>query len=234
MDMQWNVCRMCKNNYQVMGAFEGMTALLGDLVHVARSLGYPESTVCVLKGDANVLKRDFPTTYSNLKSCRYDMDKRTYIQYGQDLVASWIYEDYLIGELTRAGLAVIRAGTDRERKILSHTKVSSTSDCLVTYDGHSRKLEIMNDYNGYWEQRGTVDLRDDKYSRLKQEKALFIGVAPQEKKYVLLDFAEDIDSVYIEKHDPYGGKPVRSISVRKDQFHEVDFLEIVCRIKEKL
>lgn len=68
MDMQWNVCRMCKNNYQVMGAFEGMTALLGDLVHVARSLGYPESTVCVLKGDANVLKRDFPTTYPILRA----------------------------------------------------------------------------------------------------------------------------------------------------------------------
>ena len=78
-----------------MSAFIGVKALLGDLIPIAVSLHYPDSSICVLKGDINVLKRDFPQTYSNLTSCNHNKDNRTFIEYGQDLVASWIYEDYL-------------------------------------------------------------------------------------------------------------------------------------------
>lgn len=127
-----------------------MTELLGDLVPVATSLGYPESSICVLEGDIDLLAAKFPQTHANLMSCRHNRDSRTPIEYGQDLVASWIYEDTLMAELNNCGLEIVGAGADRNREILATAKVSAASDCCVSSGGSSRKLEIMNDYKGYW------------------------------------------------------------------------------------
>ena len=102
-----------------MGAFAGMTELLGDLVPVAASLGYPDSSICVLKGDIDLLAAEFPQTHANLMSCGYHKDGRTPIEYGQDLVASWIYEDSLMAELTKKGLQITGAGADKKREILA-------------------------------------------------------------------------------------------------------------------
>ena len=214
-----------------MSAFIGVKALLGDLIPIAVSLHYPDSSICVLKGDINVLKRDFPQTYSNLTSCKHNKDNRTFIEYGQDLVASWIYEDYLIEQLTQHGLSIERAGADKNREILAKTNVSSTSDCLVKYNNCSRKLEIMNDYKGYWTKYGSVDLRDDKFEKLRNENAIFLGTAPIDKKYIFLDFSKQIDAEYISSHRPYGGKPAYKIKGIKKLLKDLDYQEIVKDIK---
>ena len=209
-----------------MGAFTGMTALLGNLVPIAERLGYPESSICVLKGDIDVLEKEFPKTCSNLTGCKHNSDNRAPIQYGKDLVASWIYEDFLMEQLKLVGITIEGAGADKNREILAHAKVSDASDCLVTYNGKSRKLEIMNDYKGYWANNRCLDLRDAKYEKLSRENSIFLGVAPLHKKYLILDFSEKIEATFIPHHQPYGFKPVYQVPISQDALKELDFTRI--------
>lgn len=209
-----------------MGAFTRMTELLGDLVPVATSLGYPRSSICVLKGDVDVLEKEFPMTYSNLMGCNHNRDNRAPIQYGKDLVASWIYEDFLMEQLKLADITIEGAGADKNREILAHAKVSAASDCLVTYNGKSRKLEIMNDYKGYWANNRCLDLRDAKYEKLLKENSIFLGVAPLHKKYIIVDFSEKIEATLIPHHPPYGFKPVYQVPISPDALKELDFTRI--------
>lgn len=217
-----------------MGAFTGMTELLGDLVPVATSLGYPESSICVLKGDIDLLAAEFPQTHANLMSCRHNRDSRTPIEYGQDLVASWIYEDTLMAELNNCGLEIVGAGADRNREILATAKVSAASDCCVSSGGSSRKLEIMNDYKGYWSKYRRIDLRDDKFNKLDRENSIFLGVAPQEKKYIIIDFAKKVDAKYIPRHFPYGYKPAYQISISANELEDLSFNKIANKIRDIL
>ena len=120
------------------------------LQEIAIVLGYPDSTICVLSGSEVAVKTKYPAIYNNIQSCRHNRDARTPMQYALDLAASWVMEDYIIGQLKNNGLSVSRAGKDKERIILPDKNVSSNSDCLVEYDGKSRHLELMNDYKGYW------------------------------------------------------------------------------------
>lgn len=217
-----------------MGAFTGMTELLGDLVPVATSLGYPESSICVLEGNIDLLAAKFPQTHANLMSCRHNRDSRTPIEYGQDLVASWIYEDTLMAELNNCGLEIVGAGADRNREILATAKVSAASDCCVSSGGSSRKLEIMNDYKGYWSKYRRIDLRDDKFNKLGRENSIFLGVAPQEKKYVIIDFANNVNAKYIPSHFPYGYKPAYQIAITQEQLKDLDFKAIAQEIASLL
>ena len=213
-----------------MGAFAGMTELLGDLVPVAASLGYPDSSICVLKGDIELLAAEYPETHKNLMSCGYHKDGRTPIEYGQDLVASWIYEDSLMAELTKKGLQITGAGADKKREILARANVTTESDCCVSSGNTSRKLEIMNDYKGYWSTRHKCHLRDEKYTRMTRENAIFLGVAPLDKKYFIADFANPVEAKYIPYHRPYYGKPAYEISVSQDRLKELDFNTIAQEI----
>ena len=89
-----------------MGAYKNMLGLYSDLLEKARSYGYPESSICILSGDESKLKSEFPDTFSNLNSCKHNRDSRTAIEYGQDLVASWLFEDYLMENLQIAGMSI--------------------------------------------------------------------------------------------------------------------------------
>ena len=73
------------------GAFQHMSSLCHDLAGKARSYGYPESSICILLGDETRLRPEYPDTFSNLNSCGHNRDARTAIEYGQDLVASWLF-----------------------------------------------------------------------------------------------------------------------------------------------
>lgn len=213
-----------------MGAFTGMTELLGDLVSVATSLGYPESSICVLKGDIDLLAAEYPETHKNLMSCNYLRDGRSPIEYGQDLVASWIYEDSLMAELSKNGLQITGAGADRCREILARANVTTESDCCVSSGNSSRKVEIMNDYKGFWSKNHKCHLRDEKYTRMAREKAIFLGVAPMDKKFFIADFANEVEAKYIPYHRPYFGKPAYEISVTRDQLNDLYFSVIAKEI----
>lgn len=200
-----------------MGAYTQYSKMFRNgIIAKAEELGYSAANICILKGDIHTLKAYHPHTYSNLISCRHNRDARTPIEYGRDLVASWIFEDSLVQKLSEGGLTSTLAGADRNREVLPTTKVSASSDCRISNAEKSRYLEIMSDYTGWWERTGHIDLRDSKYKKLQNEDALFLGVCTLSNKFILLDFTANLGATYIPAHIPYGGKPAYSIPVKKD------------------
>lgn len=208
-----------------------MTLLVGDLLTTARNLGYPESSICVLSGDVNELRHRFPETYSNLISCGHNKDKRSPIEYGQDLVASWLFEDYLMNELSAVGLHVEAAGADKNREILPYTKVSSSSDCLVSYQGRKRCLEIMNDYTGWWRRTHQIDLRDQKYNKIAETHSIFLGISNSDNSYILIGDISSFPSQFIQEHAPYGNKPAYRLSITERDLSNLDFKVLSEKIK---
>ena len=115
-----------------MGAYEGLSNYFEKpLCEYAISLGYDESNILILKGDVNNLKNSHLNIYQNLLSCQHHSDRRTPLEYGQDLVASWIFEDFFINEMQNAGFDIQLSGADRTRLILPNQSTSTISDYLV-------------------------------------------------------------------------------------------------------
>ena len=199
-----------------MGAYQQIARMYREgILAKAVELGYSQANLCILKGDLERLKNDFPECFRNLQSCLHNKDSRSLIEYARDLVASWIFEDTIVQKLVAAGLSTSLAGADQNREILATTKVSASSDCTIAFNGKHRHLEIMSDYTGWWESTGHMELRDAKYIKLSREKALFLGICTVSQKYILLDFAGQISARYISAHRPYGGKPAYSISLER-------------------
>ena len=214
-----------------MGAYQNMLDLYPDLIEKAKSFRYPQSSICILEGDEDKLKRFFPEAYANLMSCNHHRDRRTPMEYGRDLVASWLFEDYLMENLKEQGIAIFGAGADKNREVLPNAKVSSSSDCLVGFNGRERLLELMSDYTGYWAKYKRMELRDAKFTKMQESKSLFLGVSTVDKKYLLLDMAEDFDYKFIPAYFLYGGKPAYSIKLSPCLLRDLDFAQIAADIK---
>ena len=217
-----------------MGAYNNMTRILGNLVSVAEKLNYPQSSIAVLKGDIKTLQEQYSQTYRNLLSCSHNKDKRDFLRYGQDLVASWLFEDYLMWELYNAGLSIKSSATDRQREILPNLKISSSSDCEVSYEGKSVGLEIMNDYTGWWRKTKEIDLRDNKYNKIVETKSLFLGISNSDKLYILITDMASYQSSFIPSYRPYGNKPAYKIFITENDLKPIDFKEIAKQIKSIL
>lgn len=197
-----------------MGAFVGAQEFFKfPIVEVATRLGYSQDNLLILKGDIQSLQRSFPETYNNIMSCRHHRDARTPLEYAQDLVASWLVEDSFLEVLNSDNLRAVLDGADHDRKILANVKTSASSDFIVSYNGKSRKLELMNDYKGHWKRTGQLDLRDSKYRSLTEERSLFLAVSITTKDFALFDFEKEINAKYIPSHYPYGGKPAYEIKI---------------------
>ena len=62
----------------------------------------------------------------------------------------------------------------------------------------------MNDWNDYWIKKNMIDLRDNKYHKLRKEKSLFLGFAPRSAKGIFLDFSHNLN--FEERYNPAYGK----------------------------
>lgn len=207
-----------------MGAYDGVSQFFGlPLDEVAEELGYDEDNILVLRNDEQGLEARYPQTYQNILSCKYQADRRTPMEYARDLVASWLIEDYFLERLQSPDYTLRRAGADRERKILPRAKVSASSDFLIQMGGRSIKLELMNDYTGFWEKHHVLHLRDDKYERLEESGSLFIAIAVPTGEFAIYDFREEIEATYIPSHRLYGGKPAYALPIPE---------EMLCPIEE--
>lgn len=205
-----------------MDIYNLLPQFIGDkILNVALRLNYSEPNILILKGDESSLRERYPDVYKNLLSCNHHKDSRTFLEYGQNLVASWIFEDYLIETLSNNGINVIHAGADKKREILPGIKVSSSSDSSVTYGGKTRLLEIMTDYTGYWNRTLKIDLRDCKYEKMRDSESLFLGISIKDRKYVLIDFKEKIEATYISCHYAYK-KPAYQISISPQMLKPYD------------
>ena len=217
-----------------MGAFIQMTNLVGNLLTLANELNYPESSKCILSGDENRLKILFPQTYSNLMSCGHHRDNRSPMEYGMDLVASWLFEDYLIKELTNVGLLITGDGADKNREVLPNTKVSASSDCVVSHNDRTRGLEIMNDYTCWWRRTHKIDLRDQKYNKIARTNSIFLGISNADNTYILIDKICDFPAKFIASHKPYGYKPAYQLTITDADLKPLDFNILANNIKALL
>lgn len=200
-----------------MGAFWGAQVFFNiPILEVAKKYSYDKDNLLILEGNESALKIEYPETYNNIISCKHHADKRTPLEYAQDLVASWLVEDSFLRMLNSQGLSAQFHGADRSRKILSNVKTTTSSDFLVSFNGNKRKLELMNDYTGYWKKHHILHLRDNKFLKMQKENSLFLAVSMTDKTYALFDFKEDINFQYINSHFPYGGKPAYAIHFADD------------------
>ena len=217
-----------------MGAFEGLNAFFdGKIVDYAVSYRYDESNILILEGNRQDLERHHLQVYQNLLSCRHHSDNRTPIQYGQDLVASWVFEDYFLSEMLNPDFSIDLAGADRNRTILPHQKTSTSSDYIITTAaGSNINMELINDYTDFWARNHTLHLRDNKYLQLQRNRCLLLAIVLTEnvRKYALFDFREDIPAKYIQNHKPYGNKPVYELRIPQDMLYDFSIDNIKQRI----
>jgi hypothetical protein len=217
-----------------MGAYVGMVNLVGDICNFAKTMNYPESSICVLKGDIEELKNKFPDIYSNLISCEHNRDKREPIEYGRDLVASWLFEDYIIWNLSKQNLDITKNGTDKKREILQSSNVSHSSDCLVCNNDNKRSVEIMCDYSGWWKKTHNVDLRDRKYMELSKENSILLGISFIDKSYFIMSDLKEVNTIYIPEHKPYGNKPAYRIIISDDDIKKLNFKEMAFELSKSV
>ena len=206
-----------------MPAFEQFKNYFPEgLASKAESLGYSKPNILILEGKEEELKQSYPEVYANIQSCKHNKDDRKPIEYAQDLVASWIFEDVLIKDLADNGCVLTLNGADKKREILKSSKVSSSSDAILEYEGKSCPIEIMTDYTDYWQKKLRLDLRDDKCLKMCHEKSILLGIAVPSSKYILLDFAKDLDATWKKYHAPYH-KPAYSIKLSSEMESNIDF-----------
>lgn len=203
----------------------------------AKSLHYSEELILILQMNETRLKNEYPDVWENIISCVANMDERSPMEYARDVVSSWIFEDYFVkkvNSLKIPNLKIELSGGDKERKFLNSKKVSSSADTKIYYNGQSCKVEIVNDYTGYWKKTKMLHLRNHKFESLKKEHALLLGVDIVNKKYVLLDVNdENISTVHIDSHKAYGGKEAEQINLSDNDFHKFWVGDIINSVIEK-
>lgn len=206
------------------------------MINIAKKMGYSEENILILENNVDRLKLDYQDVYDNLKSCKHNRDNRSEIEYAQDLICSWIFEDYLIYNLKLSGLDAELSGADHERKILNSSSVSSKSDMVVKGNDKKIYIELVNDYRGYWSKYNKVDLRDDKYLHIKKlssgnDKSFLLGIDFCNQKFFLFDVNNNQDVKYEEFHSTYK-KPAYSISLKNTVYNDFSF-EKICSIIKK-
>ena len=203
-----------------MGAFEGLNGYFnGALCDYARRYGYDDSNILILEGNIAALQREHPQVYNNLLSCQHQSDRRTPLQYGQDLVASWIFEDYFLNEMQGAEFGIALSGADRNRMVLPNQRTSTSSDYVLTSQtGDQILLELVNDYTGFWARKKVLHLRDNKYLQLQRNHCLLLAISltAQANKFALIDFRNNIPARHIPEHPPWGGKPAYEIPISQN------------------
>lgn len=213
-----------------MGAFEGLSHYFEQpLCDYAIDLGYDESNILILEGQMNQLQNRHLNIYNNLLSCQHHSDRRTPLEYGQDLVASWLFEDYFISGMQNEDFEIQHAGADRTRLILPNQRTSTSSDYIITTNtGTQILLELVNDYTGFWYRNQKLHLRDNKYLQLCSHRSLLLAIAlsATAQKYTIFDFRENIPAIRIESHRPYGGKPAYELSVSKESLNDFSFTNV--------
>lgn len=218
-----------------MGAYTGLkNSLDKSLVDYAKELNYKEENIVILNGDEAELEKNYHPVFDNLKSCGHHSDRRTPFEYGQDLVASWVFEDIFLKKMEENGVEIEHHGADAEREILQSQRTTASSDYkVVTENGLTRTVELVNDYTDFWVKNEKLHLRDKKYETLKNSKSILVAIALTKngKKFAVIDFGKDVKHTYIRSHRPYGGKPAYEVYLQSGDFKDFSWEAIAEEIK---
>ena len=159
----------------------------------------------ILKKD---LKEEYITYMNNkLEKLQHFRDHRKPYEYGIDLVLGWIIEDGVLELLKQSEIHSILTGNDRYREFLHPRKISTQPDIEIETNKKNKKLlEIMFSWKDTWNKKGHIDLRDSKLKKLKEHKALFLGIEPMSSLAFLIDFEKEQSDWEQTRISGYGGK----------------------------
>lgn len=181
------------------------------------SIPKKDSFISLMKLDPSDELIEYLKTKTNLSHFK---DKRTNIEYAIDLVLGWLSEDAIIHHLKKRDIKCNLDGRDKYREFLSAKDISTQPDISIEHNKKIIPLEIMNDWNDYWIKRNMIDLRDNKYHKLKQEKSLLLGFAPKSAKGILLDFSDNLD--FEERYNPAYGKKSYTLRNIKNKLKDIN------------
>lgn len=205
------------------------------IINIAKKLNYDEDNIIILESDEEKLYKKYPDTYQNLKSCSHNRDSRSMMEYAQDIICSWVFEDYLLLNLKLNGFDIELNGRDKNRKLLKSNKVSASSDYIVKYNNKNGYVELANDYKGYWKKTRKCDLRDDKYIHLKNmlkdhDFSFLLGIDFLNMQFFIIDINnKNINVNYSNFHRAYK-KPVYTIDLKNISYHNFNFDLIIKEI----
>jgi len=185
----------------------------------------------------SILKKDLKEehiTYMNnkLEKLQHFRDHRKPYEYGIDLVLGWIIEDGVLELLKQSEIHSILTGNDRYREFLHPRKISTQPDIEIETNKKNKKLlEIMFSWKDTWSKKGHIDLRDSKLKKLKEHKALFLGIEPISSLVFLIDFEKEQSDWEQTRISGYGGKiGYTNNNIKKHLKSLKDILKIVKNI----
>lgn len=189
----------------------------GNISFEGTSLSKKESFISLMRLNPSTELIRYLDSKTNLSHFK---DKRSNIEYAIDLVLGWLSEDIIISHLREKNLQCDLNGRDKYRDFLSAKDISTQPDIKVKINDQYRALEIMNDWNDYWIRSDMLDLRDNKFLRLSNEKSLFLGIAPMSSKGIFLDFSEKLD--FIKRYNPAYGKSSYTLNKVRNRMNDID------------
>lgn len=189
----------------------------GNMSFEGTSLSKKESFISLMRLNPSTELIRYLDSKTNLSHFK---DKRSNIEYAIDLVLGWLSEDIIISHLREKNLQCDLNGRDKYRDFLSAKDISTQPDIKVKINDQYRALEIMNDWNDYWIRSDMLDLRDNKFLRLSNEKSLFLGIAPMSSKGIFLDFSEKLD--FIKRYNPAYGKSSYTLNKVRNRMNDID------------
>jgi hypothetical protein len=200
------------------------------LVDMATKLNYHKSNIYILQNQFDLLQKDFPEIYNALLSCIHQKDNRTYQEYAKDLISSWIFEDTLLQYLNNSKLEVLLNGSDKNRIILKNAKVETTADYLIKKENKQRYIELINSYTPYWTNTKRIELRDNKYLKMKSKNVLLLCIDIYSNVFYIMNVSTLQNIQFIEYHKAYG-KPAYSIDIKGLIPYELSLLNLIKQIE---
>ena len=158
----------------------------------------------------------------SLQSLRHKRDSRSSKEYGLELVKNWFIEDVVAEKLSEQDFEASLTGEDSDREFLEST--TTEHDLEVLKSGEKFRIEIITDFNGFWQESGLADLRDNKYEKWSQrENSVLLGLDLENQEFFLLT-PENAEAERTRDH-PVWNKPAYRIDITDVKFRELDNLK---------
>jgi hypothetical protein len=112
-----------------------------------------------------------------LEACdlTHNRDNRTQLQYATDLILGWLCEDSVVKILNNKGIMANHAGSDKDRNFLQQEAITHGADIETP----ELSIELLFDFTNHWQQHDKLDLRDNKYKHIVENKIHLLGIAPR-------------------------------------------------------
>lgn len=226
----YNFAPIFQVNGKYVGNYYALRSQLSDeqTLYLMKHFNYSDENYAIMAGDKDYLKKTNSSLFSNSGGKMKRRDDRTDMQYFQDLVAGWLYEDMLILSIHRrnSNIKIRLNGGDSTRCILGH-KVTNEPDFKVIYKNKYILIEMAMSHTNYCYNTGKIHLRNNKREHLISRNSLFLEINTEatsaiNKKptYALLTSSDLTDFI----KEIQWGKESDCIFISKEQYKPMELL----------